>query len=102
MEERYENIINMILRYFSINNISVLNERSHKEELYIILLLLDNQGVFYENNKIRNGDINSLKNIKRNLNKAEEKLLINSEFRKRYYKIKESLQEIMWRKLINY
>lgn len=95
MEENYKNIINMILRYFSINSIKVLNEKSHKEELYILLLTLNNYGVFCDKKFMNNDEITSLKNIKKNLVKAEEKLLINREFRRKYFEFKSRIEDIM-------
>lgn len=95
MEERYKNIVNMILRYFSINNIEALNERDHKEELYILLLVLNSCGVFCDKRVMKSEDMTSLKNIRKNLLKAEEKLLINREFRKRYFDFENKVKDIM-------
>ncbi|MGL5152573.1 MAG: hypothetical protein ACRC7N_18600 [Clostridium sp.] len=93
MEEKYKIILNMILNYYSINDIEHLNK--NKERLYIVLLLLNKYGVLENKEYMKGSFICNLTNVRLKLKKAEEKLLINREFRKKYFELEQLIKEII-------
>ncbi|MGL4774446.1 MAG: hypothetical protein ACRC2K_12840 [Clostridium sp.] len=95
MNERYKFIVSLILKQLSINEISILNENTNKEKLYMILLLLDKYGILLDEDFKSTELLGDVKNMRIKLRKAEEKLLINREFRKKYFEIQGLIENII-------
>lgn len=91
-------IINVLLSYLGIENKNYNEILSKKENKYILLLLLKRY------NCLNKEDIKEIlhrisdRSLKNNIEKAEEKFLINKEFRKLYLEIEDHIDKIMWRK----
>lgn len=88
-------IINVLLSYLGIENKNYNEILSKKENKYILLLLLKRY------NCLNKEDIKEIlhrisdRSLKNNIEKAEEKFLINKEFRKLYLEIEDHIDKIM-------
>ena len=88
-------IINVLLSYLGIENKNYNEILSKKENKYILLLLLERY------NCLNKEDIKEIlhrisdRSLKNNIEKAEEKFLINKEFRKLYLEIEDHIDKIM-------
>lgn len=86
---KYKNIVDMVCQYYHVGEEELLKK---KENLYLIILLMKNL-------KCMNNDITKIleytgrKNIKYNIKKAEEKILINKYFREEYFLLEENIKE---------
>lgn len=84
---RYDKILEYLYRYYDTNNEEFIKYMKKKENKYMFLLLLKrNNSLNIEKvcNKI--GEKN-IKNIKKNIKVAEMKLLVNKDFREKYFEI---------------
>lgn len=88
-------IINVLSASLGINAIEINEKLKRKENKYMFLLLLKNYKCI-DKDKIKEMlEIISDKSINYNINKAEEKLLINKDFREAYFEIEEELNKII-------
>ena len=85
--KRYVRVIERLMSYYNISEQEFQTMLSDREYRYMLLLLLK------ENNCININKLKKLLNLRtrtsiiNNLNKAEEKLLINKEFRECYFEL---------------
>lgn len=88
---RYLKILKVICEYYGIERKDFIKLLQESESKFIILLLLKKYQC------MNTQDINNMLNYKNkrslniNLKKAEERLLISSEFRKKYFEVEEGL-----------
>lgn len=87
-------VTNVLCSYLNINSKNLKEILKKKENKYLYLLLLKKYNCLDKEmiNKII--DLGSKRSIKYNVNKAEEKLLINKEFRDTYFTIEEGIERI--------
>lgn len=93
--DRVAIVMNVLASYLGIE-VKEMNEKLRKKEnKYIFLLLLKNYKCLQKDKVKEVLDIISDKSIKYNVDKAEEKFLVNKEFRERYFEIQEGLNKII-------
>jgi len=90
---KYVNILNNIANYYGVNEdkfIELLKDRDNK---YILLLILKNNHCL-EVDKIKEiFKLKTSKSISSSLRLAEEKLLVNSFFREKYFELENTLEK---------
>jgi len=88
-------VMNVLASYLGIE-VKEMNEKLRKKENKYIFLLLLKKYKCLQKDKIKEVlDIISDKSIKYNMDKAEEKFLVNKEFREMYFEIQEGLNKII-------
>ena len=88
-------IINLLLSYLGIENRNYNEVLSKKENKYILLLLLKRYNCLNKEEVKEILHRISDRSLKNNVEKAEEKFLINKEFRKLYLEIEDHIDKIM-------
>lgn len=88
-------VMSVLASYLDVDMSEMSNELRKKENKYIFLLLLNNYKCFQKDKIKEVLSIISDKSYKNNMDKAQEKFLINKEFRERYLEIQEGLNKII-------
>ncbi|GAB6169207.1 hypothetical protein JCM1393_16670 [Clostridium carnis] len=88
-------IINVLCTYFKMNLKELDKFLKKKENKYLLLLLLKNYNCLDKEKIKARLDIVSDRSVNYNLNKAQEKLLINKKFREVYFEIEKGLDKII-------
>ena len=88
-------IINVLLSYLGIENKNYNEILSKKENKYILILLLKRYNCLNKKEIKEILQRISDRSLKNNTEKAEEKFLINKEFRKLYLEIEDHIDKIM-------
>ena len=94
-------IINVLLSYLGIKNRDCNEILSKKENKYILILLLKRYNCLNKKEIKEILQRISDRSLKYNIEKAEEKFLINKEFRELYLEIEEHINKIIWKKYEN-
>lgn len=82
---RYLRILQMICKYYDIEEKEFLELLKAKENKYLLLLLLKNNNCFDINTIKELFNLKTSRTVNNNLKQAEEKLLINKNFREKYF-----------------
>ena len=82
---RYLRILQMICKYYDIEEKEFLDLLKGKENKYLLLLLLKNNNCFDINTIKELFNLKTSRTVNNNLKQAEEKLLINRNFREQYF-----------------
>lgn len=82
---RYSRILQMICKYYDIEEKEFLELLKAKENKYLLLLLLKNNNCFDINTIKELFNLKTSRTVNNNLKQAEEKLLINRNFREKYF-----------------
>ena len=90
-KDRYINILRGISLYYGIDENNFIKIIKDKENKYLLLLLTKKYKCMDEDNIMDVLNYKSKKSILYNVKRAEEKLLINREFRDKFFQIEESL-----------
>ena len=91
-KDRYINILRGISLYYGMDENNFIQLLKHKENKFLLLLLLLKKYKCMDKDKIMSVlNYKSNKSILYNVKRAEEKLLINREFRDKFFQIEESL-----------
>ena len=90
---RYEIIVLILCKYYNKNYDDFKNKLNEKENLYIMLLLMKkfrclNGDIIQENLGILNSRMLNYK-----IKKAEEKILINKNFREEYFELEDKIKQ---------
>lgn len=88
-------VMNVLAAYLGIEVREMKEKLKKKENKYIFLLLLKNYKCLQKDKVKEVLEIISDKSIKYNVDKAEEKFLVNKEFREMYFEIEEGLNKII-------
>lgn len=88
-------VMNVLAAYLGIEVKEINEKLKKKENKYIFLLLLNNYNCLQKDRVKEILNIISDKSIKYNMYKAQEKFLINKEFREKYFEIKDGLNKII-------
>ena len=91
MAEKYIFILSVICRHYSIEPMDFLNTLKNKDNKYLFLLLLKKYKCIDENKIKEDLKLNNKRSLNYSLKKAEEKLLINREFREKFFEIEDDL-----------
>ncbi|MDD6796431.1 MAG: hypothetical protein PUE01_13680 [Clostridiaceae bacterium] len=89
--ERYIKIIETLSSYYGMNEDELIKLLTQKENKYLLLLFLDKYKCLDKENLMNVFKYKSMKSISYNLKKAEEKLLINRDFREKFFEIEQNL-----------
>ncbi|AOR22584.1 hypothetical protein [Clostridium taeniosporum] len=91
---KYIKILEGICKYYGIGQHELIELLKQRENKYLLLLLLKNYSCFEKENVKEILRVKSSKSVNSNLKSAQEKLLINREFRKKYFEIQDSIDRI--------
>lgn len=90
---RYLKILNIICNYYGINQSEFIDLLKVRENKYLLLLILKNNKCLECEIIKEMLNVKTTKSIKNNLKLAEEKLLINKDFREKYFEIEENIEK---------
>lgn len=91
LEDRYLKILHVIYTYYGMSTddlIKLLEERDNK---YLLLLLLKKYKCMDQEKVKEVFNVKNKRTITNNVRRAEEKLLINRDFRKKFFEMEEDL-----------
>ena len=88
-------VMNVLAAYLGIETKEMSENLKKKENRYIFLLLLKNYKCLQKDKVKEILNIINDKSIKYNMDKAQEKFLINKEFREMYFEIQEGINKII-------
>lgn len=88
-------VINVLCTHLGIDASELNKKLKKRENKYMLLLLLKNYKCLDKDKVKEMLEIISDKSINYNINKAQEKILVNKEFREMYFKIEEGLNKII-------
>ena len=89
--EKYLKILTTICNYYGLTQSEFITLLANKETKYILLLLLKKNKCMDKEKMLEILNLKSVKSVNYNIQKAEEKLLINREFREKFFEIEEGL-----------
>ena len=90
---RYIKILNRLCNYYGIKEDEFIDLLKSREDKYLILLILKNNKCLEVENIKEILKIKTDKSINNNLRLAEEKLLINRDFREKYFELEANIEE---------
>ncbi|NEZ50403.1 hypothetical protein [Clostridium massiliodielmoense] len=90
---RYENVISAICKIKGIRKGELYKILKDKECKYLLFLLLNKNKCIDIDSINRDFSINSKRAVNNNIRKAQEKLLINREFREIYFSLQDELDK---------
>lgn len=92
ISERYHTIINLITTFYDFDNSNEKIELFKDREYRYLLLLLVKKYNCYNEEEIKNIlNVKTKRSVLNNVKKAEERLLVNREFREKYFEMEERL-----------
>lgn len=90
---KYMKILDSLCKYYGINEEEFIELLKSREDKYLILLILKNNKCLELENIKKIFKIKTDKSINNNLRLAEEKLLINKNFREKYFELEENIEK---------
>ncbi len=90
---RYVKIIEILINYYDIDEKELIKILQIKENRYMLLLILKNYNCLLIENIKKLLKLKNNRSVLNNLSKAEEKLLINKEFRENYFELEELIEK---------
>jgi len=91
LSDKYSRILNVVYSYYGMMEDDIIKLLKDKDAKYLLLLLLNRYRCIDEEKLKSILNIKSKQSIKYNLRRAEEKLLLNREFRETYFELEEGL-----------
>lgn len=88
-------VMNVLAAYLGIEAKEMNDKLKKKENKYIFLLLLKNYKCLQKDKVKEILNIISDRSIKYNMDKAQEKFLVNKEFREMYFEIQDGINKII-------
>lgn len=88
-------VMNVLAAYLGIEAKEMNDKLKKKENKYIFLLLLKNYKCLQKDKVKEILNIISDRSIKYNMDKAQEKFLVNREFREMYFEIQDGINKII-------
>lgn len=92
-DDKYEKIINIICEYKNINKEELFKVLADKECKYLMFLLLKKYRCTDMNRLSKDFSIESKKSINYNIRKAEERFLVNRDFREMFFEAEEIIKK---------
>jgi len=90
---RYIKILNSLCNYYGIKEDEFIDLLKSREDKYLVLLILKNNKCLEAEAIKEMFKIKTDKSINNNLRLAEEKLLINRDFREKYFDLEENIEK---------
>jgi hypothetical protein len=94
-EDKYERILTFICGYKNISKEELFRILKDRECKYLLLLLLERYKCADIQRLSNDLSAHSIKSIRYNLKKAEEKFFVNRDFRELYFEIEEMIEKII-------
>lgn len=94
---RYIKILNSLCNYYGIKEDEFIDLLKSREDKYLVLLILKNNKCLEAEAIKEMFKIKTDKSINNNLRLAEEKLLINRDFREKYFDLEENIEKTTWK-----
>ncbi|MEN8078855.1 hypothetical protein ABFP60_17950 [Clostridioides difficile] len=91
--DKYYNIISIVCKYYGIDNEELEQLIKKKDNVYLTILLMKNFKCLREEKVKENLGIINNRALSYRLKKAEEKILINKDFRDEYFELEEKIKE---------
>lgn len=92
---KYSKILESLCIYYDLNQEEFLNKLKLKENKYLLLLILKTNNCFEGESIQEVFKLEKVKGINNSLKLAEKKLLINKEFREKYFELEENLEKMI-------
>lgn len=93
--DNYKRVINILIQYYGISHEEFCELLRKKENKYLLLLLLKEFKCLNKEKIKEDPMILSYRSIIYNLKKAEEKLLVNKDFREDYFSLQEKIEKYL-------
>lgn len=93
-EKQYERIIEMLCKYKGIKREELYRILKDKECRYVLFLLLKKYNCVVLENLDRDFSIDNKRKVNYNIEKAEEKLLLNKKVREMYFEAETAIERI--------
>lgn len=90
---KYVNILNNIANYYGVNEDKFIELLKNRDNKYILLLILKNNHCLEIDEIKEIFKVKTSKSINSSLRLAEEKLLVNSFFREKYFELENTLEK---------
>lgn len=91
--DKYYNIISIVCQYYGIDNKQLEQLMKKKDNVYLTILLMKNFKCLREEKVKESLGIINNRALFYRLKKAEEKILINKDFREEYFELEEKIKE---------
>ncbi|MBW6408913.1 hypothetical protein [Clostridium weizhouense] len=98
---KYIRVLNALCDYYGINKEGLIEILKERENKYLLLLLLKNYSCLEHESAMEILRVKTQKSVKNNIKSAEEKLLINRNFREKFFEIQDNIDRIEKTKKIN-
>lgn len=91
---RYMDILKCICRYYGITQDKLIELVQSKEYRYMLLLILKNNNCL-DAEEIKNIlQVKSIRSVSNNVKSAEKTLLINSDFRRKFFDLEDNIEKM--------
>lgn len=93
-KSRYIDILNCICKYYGITQEQLIKLVQNKECRYMLLLILKNKNCL-DLEQLKNIlQVKTVRSVSNNVKSAEKTLLINRNFRKKYFDLEENIEKM--------
>ena len=93
MINRYQGVILILCNYFGVNEYQLKEIFKEKENLYMAILLLNKYNCLRLDELMMKVNVLTHRKLKNKLREAEDRILINIDFRKRYFMLEGLIEE---------
>lgn len=90
---KYMKVLNSLCNYYGINKEEFIELLKYRDNKYLLLLLLKNNKCLESESVKKIFKVKTSKSINNNLKLAEEKLLINRDFREKYFDLEDNIEK---------
>lgn len=91
---KYMDILNCICRYYGITQDKLIGLMQRKEYRYMLLLILKNNNCL-DTEEIREMlQVKSIRSVSNNIKSAEKTLLINRDFRRKFFDLEDNIEKM--------
>lgn len=91
IEDKYLRILGVVCSYYGVSTDDLITLLQERDNRYLLLLLLKKYKCMDQEKIKEVFNVKSNRSIYNNVKKAEEKLLVNRDFREKYFEIEEDL-----------
>lgn len=91
---KYMDILNCICRYYGITQDNLIKLMQRKEYRYMLLLILKNNNCLDTEEIKEMLQVKSLRSVSNNIKSAEKTLLINRDFRRKFFDLEDNIEKM--------